>query len=161
LGKNQFCNKQHADRWWNENRRADWDRSDRKCPACAQWFTPRHIGQTYCDAACNNKAMRRRQRQSGTRASDLHRHRARRYGREYEPISPAKVFERDGWTCGICSRKIPKDKKVPHPLAATLDHIIPMSKPGGHHLYINVRAAHFSCNSKRGNRGAAQLLLVG
>ena len=39
---------------------------------------------------------------------------------------------------------------VPSPLAATVDHVIPVSR-GGPHARGNVRCAHFSCNTKRGN----------
>lgn len=70
-------------------------------------------------------------------------------------------MRRDGWKCGICGKKINRRVKAPHPTSPSLDHIVPMSKGGGH-LYSNVQAAHFLCNSQKGN-GAAddQLLLVG
>src|SRR5690606_41336129 len=59
----------------------------------------------------------------------------------YEPINSIKVFERDGWICGICHDPI--DPAVPWPddRSKSLDHIVPMSKGGGH-VWSNVQAAH-------------------
>jgi 5-methylcytosine-specific restriction endonuclease McrA len=152
------------DRTYNATREcAKWDRSNRICPQCGVEFSPAFVGQIYHDQACMRRARRSRERARGTRRSDIHRSRAKKYGREYEPISPAKVFERDGWICQICLKRVPKNKKAPHPRSPTLDHIIPMSRPGGDHLYTNVRLAHFECNWKRGadDESPVQLALFG
>ena len=125
---------------------------------------PRHTAQVYCDQVCAERARRKRERESGARGADLHRHRARKYGRKYMLIKPLDIFERDGWVCQICKQRVPKDKKAPHPLSPTLDHIIPMSCEGGDHVPENVRLAHFECNWKRGVGSAdevIQLVLVG
>lgn len=79
------------------------------------------------------------------------RKRARFYGVAYEPIDRAKVYERDGWTCGICGDRVERDAKAPHPLAPSLDHVVPISR-GGDHVYGNVQCAHFMCNSRKGAR---------
>jgi len=82
---------------------------------------------------------------------------------EVESFTPEEIFERDGWRCQIpgCGRRVKRTAVAPHPLAPTLDHIIPRSE-GGDHTRANVRCAHFICNSRRGNRGGNdQLLLVG
>jgi 5-methylcytosine-specific restriction endonuclease McrA len=124
---------------------------------------PKSPNQVHCGKKCSARAGRRRDRANGTR-QPTHRARARKWGRLYETIRPRDVFERDGWTCQICHRAVPKDKKVPHRLAPTLDHIIPMSREGGDHVLTNVRLAHFECNTKRGaatGEEAVQLLLVG
>jgi hypothetical protein len=61
--------------------------------------------------------------------------------------------------CGICGKKVNKKHKHPHKQAATLDHIIPLSK-GGKHEKKNVQLAHYSCNSRKNNRvGIDQLRL--
>ena len=156
--------KRAHDRAYNATRPgSDWDRSERPCPHCGCTFTPTYVGQVYHDQACGRRASRKRERVSGSRHSDIHRSRAKRYGREYELITPAKVFDRDGWVCQICFKRVLKNKKAPHPQSPTLDHIIPMSRPGGDHVYANVRLAHFWCNSKRGvgDDSPAQLLLFG
>jgi 5-methylcytosine-specific restriction endonuclease McrA len=41
-------------------------------------------------------------------------------------------------------------------LGFTFDHVIPVSKGGTNDLQ-NIRPAHRSCNSARGNRGPVQL----
>lgn len=69
--------------------------------------------------------------------------------------------KRDRWRCGICGKKVNRGFRVPHPLAATLDHIVPMSLGGGH-VRSNVHLAHFRCNTLKGNRGGGeQLALIG
>lgn len=76
-------------------------------------------------------------------------------------IFPAsEIFERGGWRCQICRKKVSRSSKWPHPKSPSLDHIIPISK-GGKHIRSNVQCVHFTCNSKKGNRGADQLLLFG
>lgn len=63
------------------------------------------------------------------------------------------IYDRDGWICQLCSDPVDPDLKSPHRLSATLDHIEPVSyalipdhSPG------NLRLAHRTCNSSRGNR---------
>lgn len=86
--------------------------------------------------------------------------RAKRWGVEYEPFSKAKIFDRDGWVCGICSEPINRDLLHPDPLSVSLDHIIPMSKLGGH-VPSNVTCAHLFCNLSKGNRHDESGALVG
>ena len=48
--------------------------------------------------------------------------------------------------CGICGKFVDKTLKYPHPLSATVDHIIPLNK-GGHPSDINnLQLSHFCCN---------------
>lgn len=48
--------------------------------------------------------------------------------------------------CGICGKPVDFSYKNPHPLAPTVDHIIPVSK-GGHPTDIsNLQLAHRCCN---------------
>lgn len=67
--------------------------------------------------------------------------RAARHGVEYEPINRLRVFERDGWVCGICGDPVARED-------ASLDHIVPMSL-GGPHLYPNVQCSHLLCNVRK------------
>lgn len=78
-----------------------------------------------------------------------------------ERIDPGVVMDRDGWRCHLCDRKIPKNRKAPHPLSASIDHIVPLSL-GGEHSYRNVAAAHLGCNqAKRTDAVGEQLRLIG
>ncbi|WP_353962043.1 HNH endonuclease [Mycolicibacterium houstonense] len=89
------------------------------------------------------------------------RKRARKAGAYVEPVYRKRVFNRDGYRCHLCGKKTDQTKKVPHPKAPTLDHIIPLAS-GGTHEPSNCRCACFLCNSLKGDRGGGeQLLLIG
>lgn len=80
--------------------------------------------------------------------------RAQLYGVDYEPIEPEAIFDRDGWTCQLCRSKVrPWTPGTIDLLAATIDHIVPMARGGGH-LESNVQCACWSCNVRKG-AGAA------
>ena len=52
--------------------------------------------------------------------------------------------------CGICGLPVDKNLPYPHPMSATVDHIIPVSL-GGHPSDINnLQLAHFRCNTQKG-----------
>lgn len=76
-----------------------------------------------------------------------------------ESVSPLRVYEMDGWRCHLCGKKISKRFRGTHPLAPSVDHVIPLSK-GGLHVYENCRAAHFGCNSAKCNRGGGEQLIL-
>ncbi len=88
------------------------------------------------------------------------RKRARYHGVGYEPISRLKVYQRDGWKCGLCGKAVDRRVMAPHPMSVSLDHVVPLSM-GGDHVYANVQCAHFGCNSLKGAGGGQQLALVG
>jgi 5-methylcytosine-specific restriction endonuclease McrA len=79
------------------------------------------------------------------------RRRAAKFSREFEKIDRDLVFERDAYECKLCSKPLDMTAKFPHPLSPTLDHSVPLNK-GGHHLYVNLQAAHFRCNTAKGDR---------
>ncbi|MCF0106012.1 MAG: HNH endonuclease [Holdemanella sp.] len=48
--------------------------------------------------------------------------------------------------CGICGQEVDKTIRYPHPMSATVDHIIPINR-GGHPSDINnLQLSHFRCN---------------
>lgn len=54
--------------------------------------------------------------------------------------------------CGICGKPVDKSLKFPHPLAPTVDHIIPIDR-GGHPSAIeNLQLAHFACNRAKSDK---------
>lgn len=54
--------------------------------------------------------------------------------------------------CGICGKPVDKTLKYPHPLSATVDHIIPIVK-GGHPSDIeNLQLAHWTCNRQKSDK---------
>lgn len=110
------------------------------------------IAHHYCSTRCStadHRAIRR----------------ARQRDAYVEPVHRQRVFERDGWRCQLCDRKVRRDAVVPHPLAPTLDHIIPLAlgpEAGGVHSMANVQLAHYRCNCRKSARGGGeQLALLG
>ena len=52
--------------------------------------------------------------------------------------------------CGICSG-YEREQHYVGRNKLTMDHIIPLSKGGGH-SYKNIQLAHFGCNSRKHNK---------
>lgn len=110
-----------------------------------------------CSKACAKKRSRRKLRKSGFPKNHLHR--AHKYGCAYESgITLEKLIKRDGLRCCICGEMCDPDDhswtEYSGPMYPTIDHIIPMSKGGGH-TWNNVQVAHAICNSKKGDQYAA------
>lgn len=77
------------------------------------------------------------------------------------PVYRSEIYKRDRYLCHICGKKVRRKAQVPHPMAPTLDHLVPLAL-GGTHEPANVATAHFMCNSIKGDRlGGDQLALVG
>ena len=54
--------------------------------------------------------------------------------------------------CAICGQPVDFKLKFPHPMSATVDHIIPVSK-GGHPSDIdNLQLAHLKCNRAKSDK---------
>lgn len=83
------------------------------------------------------------------RRANYQKRRARKAQVPSESIAPYEVFERDGWVCGVCERPVDRSLTHPDPASASLDHVIPLSKGGGHVLE-NVQLAHLVCNVRKG-----------
>jgi 5-methylcytosine-specific restriction endonuclease McrA len=77
------------------------------------------------------------------------------------PYRRADIFERDGWVCQLCGKRIDKRRSWPDQQSGAIDHIVPLSL-GGHDVPENVQAVHARCNSSKGTRPMGeQLRLVG
>lgn len=113
----------------SENRRIQWP--DRVCLRCGNSFAPSHWRAKYCSEKCRQRT-RDRQR--------AHRWRIKR----------TAIFERDGWTCQICHEPVDGSLCYPHHHAATIDHIVPVSR-GGTDDPANLQTAHMVCNSSKGD----------
>lgn len=80
--------------------------------------------------------------------------------RNGEKITRQALGERDGFICHLCGGKTRSNVTSLHEKYGTIDHLIPISA-GGSHTWDNVAWAHRGCNIRRGNKGIAQLRLVG
>lgn len=112
----------------------------RQCVECNVPFVARRGNITICSDECRRVRARRSTHQW---------ERARRVGGSRSKIKRQTIFERDNFTCWMCERHCPPDSAVPHPLAPTIDHIVPRSL-GGTDDEDNLATACFQCNSRRG-----------
>lgn len=92
----------------------------------------------------------------GKVGSSRHYHeRALFFGVDYDQtITLKKLILRDKGICKICGKPIDLSDISKHAVGnyyPSVDHIIPMSKGGGH-VWENVQLAHMICNSKKGDR---------
>jgi 5-methylcytosine-specific restriction endonuclease McrA len=124
------------------------ERGERHCIDCDADIS--HVWARRRCRDCDVKRMKDQARASGDKG------RARYYGVPYEYVSRRKVYDRDGWQCGICSELIDRTLAYPDPRSASLDHVIPISL-GGPHTAANCQAAHLSCNVGKSNRVGDEL----
>lgn len=124
------------------------------CSVCERCFVTRHAGLPTCSPDCaevKRLDMKKRGRD---------RRRARKSGAYVADVWRRDIFERDHWKCKLCGKALKRKAKAPHPLAPTIDHIIPLAA-GGTHEPANAQAAHFICNCLKRDGGTDQLLLFG
>lgn len=123
------------------------------CQRCEQPFLSHQKGRLKCSRCV--KAM------SPSRCHGKHERRAKRAGVPYVyGIKPHAVFERDAWRCQLCGCKTPKrlrGRMVDR--APELDHIIPLSKGGGH-VWVNLQCVCRKCNMKKNDKPLGQLRLA-
>ncbi|MGN1276826.1 MAG: HNH endonuclease [Floccifex sp.] len=76
-----------------------------------------------------------------------------RYGVHRQAFEKAKKrILKEQCICGICGKPVDKKIKYPHPMSATIDHIIPIDR-GGHPSDINnLQLAHFKCNRQKADK---------
>jgi len=109
---------------------------------------------------CKKRA--REYRKAHLEQSKLHdrKRKAFRCGVKHKPYATNYVFERDGWICQLCGRKINKRLKYPNPRSGSIDHIVPLSR-GGNDSPVNVQATHLRCNLGKNATNKGQLRLFG
>lgn len=66
-------------------------------------------------------------------------------------LTASQIAERDGSDCSICAEPVDLSLKWPDRMSATRDHVVPVTH-GGSNAAENLRLAHLSCNSRKGNR---------
>lgn len=109
-----------------------------RCVHCGKSFSSLKFNAAFCSDACRISANRK-----------LRHYRSRGACGE-DKISIVALADRDGWGCRLCGKKIDNSLDSNDAMAATIDHIIPLTK-GGEHAWSNVQLAHRSCNSSKGN----------
>lgn len=142
----------------------------KKCPRCNTWklnneFTldsSRQDGLCYLCRDCKRQdtktyyqnhpeAMRRNQKLYREKHADLANVRSRRWNHEHRRgYSVSAILEVYGTKCHLCGDGI-------LPKHFSIDHVIPLSL-GGNDDFSNLRPAHRSCNSSKGNRITIKIL---
>ena len=147
----RYYTKRATVKWRKRNGK---EKSYKICIGCGVEFDTWDSRKKTCGHICSKKVSRRLGKQ-------MRRHRS---GSERSCFVDIKeLFKRDLGRCKICNRKLNLKRVVPHRLAATVDHIVPLSL-GGINNYENTQLACFICNSSKGNRavpGGEQLLMIG
>jgi len=134
------------------------------CRICGKKYTPRqyilscggkvYSNPGYCSIECKTISNKTKVKESHRGRRDSHRYRARKYGCEYDSsVTLSKLIKRNGLHCAICGGLCDLNdrswSKHCGPMYPSIDHIIPMSKGGGH-IWSNVQIAHIICNSEKG-----------
>lgn len=135
------------------------------CRVCGNTFERARgkCGARVCSSDCEAQAARKvreaRRLCPKRRAEKKMRKALARGANGAERIDPLRVFERDGWRCGICGNKTLKAKRgTLHDRAPELDHIVALANGGGHN-WQNVQCACRACNSRKGARDYGQVPL--
>lgn len=130
------------------------------CVICGRLRTNEYHSK-WCSESCRRE-YRKRQKIAANllRKQTRRRREAIKRGVRHERYNASDIYSRDNWMCGLCGKPIWKRAKVPHAKAATIDHIVPLSR-GGDDVRSNVQAAHFICNSTKNNKMIGQLRMIG
>lgn len=115
-------------------------------------------------ASCHTKKPDFCQRclKNRSRKKTTHKKRCARRGLPYDPaVKTFEVGNRANWCCEICKQEILRvwtvfgPDQIPHPLAPTIDHIVPLlledNKKHGH-TWENTQLACFDCNSDKSDQ---------
>ncbi|MFA5671761.1 MAG: HNH endonuclease signature motif containing protein [Synergistaceae bacterium] len=125
--------------------------------------------KVYCQTPSGKMARKKgekryKQTPNGKETSKRHRHkqRAQKMGVLYEIFDPVEIFERDGWRCQHCHKKVQwYGESRTNPLYPNLDHIVCLAN-GGEHTRRNTQLLCRACNNKKGtNDVGEQLRLLG
>ena len=160
-GKHSYCSATCQKRSFNIRRRES--KPDSYCATCAELLPKTSRADArHCSTACQQAAwyeanqeacrqqMRSWKRDNPDRVADLgHRRRALMRSSAVGPVDYEVVRERTQGKCHLCDRLVDLSLKYPDPQSRSWDHIIPISKGGGH-VQENVALSHLRCNVSKG-----------
>ena len=120
------------------------------CKCCGNLFFSKRKGVQYCSTACQTKlkdAIKKDRRIRKIRSIAIDK-----------DITIEKLYKQSNGVCALCGGQcdwcdhlIKDGIFVVGAMYPSIDHVKPISK-GGLHEWSNVQLAHFSCNSKKGDR---------
>ena len=117
------------------------------CGECTKGSSGVGRNKKYCSKACYKKSDVWMKNKRVTRQ----RRNARKRMAHVESVDPIIVFKRDNWRCAYCKCKVIRSNGGYEHRAATMDHVVPISK-GGPHTYENIVTACQQCNNKKSNK---------
>lgn len=145
------CHKRERRSKWQAHYQRTQKRPDRQfiCQTCEKTVTATGSGSArgkYCSKDC----YRRSEAYKAQRIRSKVAYRTRRDGRPVNTdITVKGIIDRYGSACVVCGEKVGGNRlPVLHPMALTIDHVIPIAR-GGTHTWENVRLAHRICNSRK------------
>lgn len=153
------CKKEHERRqalkYYHEHLSAEVlnDYVTKECKHCGEFFETNTFSNVrlFCNDICANKYKKDKYRNSSKKVADQRRRDERLKSARVAAVNREDIFKRDKYICQLCEEDIDMSLVVPHPLSATIDHIIPIAK-GGTHEPSNVQLAHFMCNCKKSDK---------
>lgn len=132
------CKTARRNRLASEARQAAKAGTARACVVCGNPLpSSARADKRYCSDSCTRRA----------RKHIGNAQRRMRVPDQMQAISRADVYARDGWVCQLCGEAVDPEREYPDPLAASLDHVVPLSR-GGTHESTNLQLAHLSCNAR-------------
>lgn len=111
-----------------------WCWTQGTCAQCGAYFMRHGQSSPFCSKACSR--------------------RARPTSRQFKISNRDRVaiYERDAWTCQLCSEQVDPDLPPLDDWAASLDHVIPQAwQLIPDHSPANLQLAHRICNSIKGD----------
>jgi len=127
------------------------------CECCGGGFIGKNNrANKFCSRNCFLKQINARvdeiSSKKTSRLSDAHHIiRAKKHGVRWQYIDLIEIYKRDNFVCQICNEDINMNLSHPHPLSASIDHIIPLSR-GGTHVEGNVNGVHLRCNIQKSDK---------
>jgi 5-methylcytosine-specific restriction endonuclease McrA len=123
------------------------------CKICGGSFKPEYgtKKRSFCSDDCTREARKRADKRSKKDTGTTHQQRAKHYGVPRGYFNLRKILERDNWKCYICGCDTPEELRgTCEDNAPEIDHVIPLSKGGGH-TKDNVRCCCRRCNREKSN----------
>lgn len=117
------------------------------------WVKCRHVtnGRTFEEGGRESNEARADKIVPNSHSKSYYQ-RAKTHGAPAEiGITLSKLIQRDGLTCSICGLQCLHGGDSRASLYPTIDHIIPISRGGGH-TWNNVQIAHRICNINKSNK---------
>lgn len=112
------------------------------CKICGVPFTRTRYRRECCSPECSADSQREKNRRENTR---------RRGAPQGIPYTLLEIAAAGDFACHICGELVDMALPRTNRMGPTIDHVVPISL-GGVDCATNVRLAHWSCNSLRGNR---------